>query len=376
MDPSTFDRSRLRFLPLAARENKFRIQDIAVDSERPYGDPGPAAAKIDAVAESIREARRRGAPVAICHGAHLIKNGLGPLLARMVEEGWLQHVATNGAGSIHDWEFAFQGRSCEDVRAYVAKGQFGIWEETGRYTALALLAGGLEGLGYGAAMGRMIVEERLRVPPRDELRELLRRRLAQASVADDSRSPAWGSFGAAADLLECMGRFGIEPGVIEIPHPFAVWSVQAACWRRGVPFTVHPGIGQDIVYTHPLVEGGALGRAAMVDFLRYAQTVRRLSSGVYLSVGSSVMSPMIFEKSVSMARNLGLQEGWVLDDFTIAVNDLATVDWDWSGGEPPVDHPAYYVRFMKSFWRMGGRLVYVGLDNRVFLTHLYQRLRG
>ena len=84
---------------------------------------------------------------------------------------------------------------------------------------------------------------------------------------------------------------------------------------------------------------------------------------------------MIFEKSLSMSRNLKRQRSETLEDFSIIVNDLAQIDWDWAAGEPPVDDPAYYVRFMKSFSRMGGRLSYVGLDNRVFLLNLYASLR-
>jgi hypothetical protein len=84
---------------------------------------------------------------------------------------------------------------------------------------------------------------------------------------------------------------------------------------------------------------------------------------------------MIFEKSLSMARNVLRQEGRRLDDFTIVVNDLVNAAWDWSRGEPPVEDAAYYVRFMKTFHRMGGRLQYVGLDNRVFLQNLYAELK-
>ena len=167
----------------------------------------------------------------------------------------------------------------------------------------------------------------------------------------------------------------MKSGVVKIPHTWKSYSVQCSCYDKGVPFTVHPGIGQDIVYSHPLVRGGAVGRTSMTDFLTYAATVDNLQGGVYLSVGSSVMSPMIFEKSLSMSRNLKRQRGETLEDFSIIVNDLAQIDWDWSAGEPPVDDPAYYVRFMKSFSRMGGRLSYAGLDNRVFLLNLYACLR-
>ena len=85
---------------------------------------------------------------------------------------------------------------------------------------------------------------------------------------------------------------------------------------------------------------------------------------------------MIFEKSLSMARNLAIQEGRKIDDFSIYVVDLAGSDWDWQkDGEPPADNPAYYVRFMKTFSRMGGRLHYVQADNRDFLLALLRAVQ-
>jgi hypothetical protein len=56
------------------------------------------------------------------------------------------------------------------------------------------------------------------------------------------------------------------------------------------------------------------------------------------------------------------------------VNDLAEIEWDWSQGEPPADDPAYYLRFCKSFSRMGGQMRYVSGDNRTMLGHLYHLL--
>jgi len=364
--PEPFDRARIRLRPLSERRSKLGIEEIAATGEGAAPPAGDAAPALDELAREIEKARSRGAPVVICHGAHLIKNGLGPLLARLVSAGWLTHVATNGAGSIHDWEFAHQGRSTEDVRAYVAVGEFGLWDETGKYIGLALLAGGLEGLGYGEAVGRLIAEDRIEVPPLEALEEIAR-------AALDGKAPA--DRGAAAlDLLDAV-RKGAPAGEIRVAHPWKIYSIQARCREKGIPFTVHPGVGQDIIYGHPLLAGGAVGRASMTDFLVYASTIERLEGGVYLSVGSSVMSPMIFEKSLSMARNVLARKGRSLDDFTIAVNDLARIDWDWSRGEPPMEDPAYYVRFMKSFSRMGGKLRYVGLDNRAFLLGLEERLR-
>ena len=50
----------------------------------------------------------------------------------MMERGWLTHLATNGAGTIHDWEYAWFGASTESVEQNVATGTFGTWDETGR----------------------------------------------------------------------------------------------------------------------------------------------------------------------------------------------------------------------------------------------------
>ncbi len=38
---------------------------------------------------------------------HLVKNGAHRIVNAVVERGWITHLATNGSGSIHDWELAF-----------------------------------------------------------------------------------------------------------------------------------------------------------------------------------------------------------------------------------------------------------------------------
>jgi hypothetical protein len=133
--------------------------------------------------------------------------------------------------------------------------------------------------------------------------------------------------------------------------------------------------GHDIIYSHPANLGAAVGRTAQRDFLSFAQSIRRLEGGVYLSVGSAVMSPMIFEKSLSMARNVAMQAGQRIEDFSIFVVDLAGSSWDWQGqGEPSPDDPAYYLRCCKTFSRMGGRMTTVTADNRDFLLSLCREL--
>jgi hypothetical protein len=83
---------------------------------------------------------------------------------------------------------------------------------------------------------------------------------------------------------------------------------------------------------------------------------------------------MIFEKSLSMSQNLAIQAGQHIDDHYLVVSDLAESNWDWSQGEPPEDNPSYYLRYNKSFSRMGGTMRYLQADNRDFLLALLHAL--
>lgn len=359
------DRFALRMDPLSARVNK---TDIACDHVSPGAEPKPlgttAQALIGECGERVRKARQHDCPVIIAFGAHAIKNGLAPVFLRLIEDGWVTHLATNGAGIIHDWEFAFQGKSCEDVALMVEQGRFGNWEETGFYINLALNVGAYEGKGYGESIGALIQNEGLSIPSPDELERLVRNRTAKQPEAA----------AGAADLLGVLQKFDLSSGTLDVSHPWKEFSIQAGAYRRGIPFTGHPMIGHDIIYNHPMNCCASLGRAAQRDFLTFAESVSRLNGGVYISVGSAIMSPMIFEKSLSMAQNLAIQNGGHIDDHFIFVNDLAESNWDWSKGEPPGENPAYYLRYNKTFSRMGGTMRYLQADNRDFLLALLRQL--
>lgn len=75
-----------------------------------------------------------------------------------------------------------------------------------------------------------------------------------------------------------------------------------------------------------------------------------------------------------MARNVSLQRGRDIRRAAIHVVDLQPETWDWSKGEPPQDNPAYYLRFMKTFSRMGCPVDYTSADNRDLLVGLYREL--
>ncbi len=363
---ATLDRHQLDFHPLAEREDRVFVEEdfVPLDAE-PAPLPENAMRVITEAADRLRAARDAGRARMLTFGAHAIKNGLGPIMAHLVETGWITHLATNGAGIIHDWEFAYQGHSSEHVQKNVEQGKFGMWQETGYYLNLALNVGAYLGMGYGESVGAMVENEGVDVPSRDALEHAIANALA-------ARQPERAA--AAADLMHIVQQLDISPGWMSIPHRFKQAGLQAAAWRASIPFTSHPMFGHDIIYLHPMNCGAAIGRTAERDFLSFAQSVSQLEGGVYLSVGSAVMSPMVFEKSVSMARNLALQRGENLTNHHMVIVDLQASHWDWTQGEPPEENPDYYLRFNKSFNRMGGHLRYLCADNRDFLLSLLREL--
>jgi len=361
-----FDRDKIFVKPLSQRKNKVYIErDHIPVTQLPANDGSVFLETVADVSERIKKARCNKKPIMLTFGAHTIKNGMGPTLIKLMEEGWVTHLATNGAAIIHDWEFAFLGQSSEDVRANVANGEFGIWDETGRYINLALIAGAFEGKGYGEAVGSMIENGGINIPSEEEIDEIVKN--YKKYDADTAA--------AAIDFLGTIKKYNLKPGKLIIEFPYKKYCVQAAAYRLGIPFTGHPMIGHDIIYTHHVNNCAALGRAAQRDFLTFAESVNRLDGGVYMSVGSAVMSPMIFEKSLSMSQNVQIQNGKHIDNHFMLIVDLAKSTWDWQkNGEPPPTDPGYYLRYLKSFSRMGGIMKYLSADNRDFLLALYQAL--
>jgi hypothetical protein len=361
-----FDRSRLLIKSLKERKNQIFIPEKQIPlTFRPENLSDQDKELIRKTTLKIIKARQEKRSVILAFGAHTIKNGLGPVLTELIRKGWVTHLATNGAGIIHDWEFAYQGKSGEDVRENVKNGQFGIWEETGFYLNLAFVIGAFEKLGYGESIGKMISREGLDIPEQSFL-------LMEASGKIET-DPEYAA--AAIDLYDIVRKYKLKPGFMGIPHPFRKYSVQCAAYELNTPFTGHPMIGHDIIYTHPLNHGAAIGRTALTDFLYFARSVSNLKNGVYMSVGSAVMSPMVFEKSLSMSQNLEIQRGGHIDDHFMIVADLVKNEWDWNkNGEPPADNPAYYLRYCKTFSRMGGEMHYMSVDNRDFLCELYHNL--
>src|SRR3989338_4271680 len=157
-----FDRRKIKVLPISAKDSKTRIEDVIINPDSP-ATRTENYETVKKIADQIIKARKNNRAVIISFGAHLIKNGLALVLRRMIQENYVSHLVTNGAGSIHDWEFAFHGETEEDVRKYIQKGEFGLWEETGKYINSAIICGAENNLGYGESVGKLIQEEKLAI---------------------------------------------------------------------------------------------------------------------------------------------------------------------------------------------------------------------
>lgn len=327
-----FDRSRLRLESLGTRQHDLDLSCmLPVDSSGAPELNARAQATINLIAGAIRAAREKGAPVVLMMGGHVIRAGVSRLLIDLARRGVITHFAGNGAVAIHDFEFALIGATTESVARYIRSGQFGLWRETGWLNDAAVEAR-RAGIGWGEAIGRMI----------------------NAQVRLDTGS-----------------------AFAERNFPHRDISLAAACDSLGVPFTVHAGIGYDIVHEHPNCDGEAMGWATYADFLVFARTIESLEEGVLINAGSAVMGPEVYLKALAMARNVAHQEGRTISRFTTAVFDLAPLDDDYQS-EAAKSDPRYFFRPWKTILVRtvadGGTSHYVCGDHRATLSALWRAL--
>ena len=146
MSIQPLDLKRLKVYPLAERKSLTRADDILIDPDAPPpACPAAIALQVAACAANIRAARTRGASIMLIYGAHLLRNGAALILDQLMARGFVTHLATNGAGTIHDWEYAWYGASTESVEMNVASGTFGTWHETSTNIHLAIMSGAYSG---------------------------------------------------------------------------------------------------------------------------------------------------------------------------------------------------------------------------------------
>jgi hypothetical protein len=100
---AVFDRSRLQVKPLGERVNDLDAAGwLALDEiAEPYSH-----AQLPELAARVVQARERGAARVLMMGAHVIRAGVNRQIIDLIERGFIDHVAMNGAGAIHDYELA------------------------------------------------------------------------------------------------------------------------------------------------------------------------------------------------------------------------------------------------------------------------------
>ncbi len=276
-----FDPACIDTYPISERTNKVKLADIVNPSDidgMSLDVSSQSAENIQMVAEAIVLARKDNKPVILFTGAHLIKNGLGWLVVELVNRDMITLVAGNGATSIHDFELALIGETSEYVPQALEKGQFGMAYEF-CYQNVAVSLGNENKLGYGESLGKMICDESFQ-----------------------------------NKVFEEVGKEGL-PDKFSYPQ----LSVLAACYQKNIPFTVHVGIGTDVIDQHPSFDGVAKGGCSGRDFLIYTEEVTKLTDGgVVLNIGSAVAGPEVFLKAASMAGNTGkVPNGIVAADFDL-----------------------------------------------------------
>jgi len=210
----------------------------------------------------MKEARKANKNIIFGLGAHVIKAGLSPIMIDLMEEGWVSGLALNGAGIIHDFELSLAGKTSENVEVQLKEGKFGMAKETGEFLNGAIKSAGSRGIGIGEAVGEM---------------------------------------------LEASN------------FPYKNISLIYSAYRLNIPVTVHVAIGTDIIHFHPSVDGEALGKASLHDFFLFCSLIEKIEGGgLYLNVGSAVILPEVFLKSISFIKNRGKK----LENFTTAVFDF------------------------------------------------------
>src|SRR4030095_10355060 len=223
--------------PLVSRKSKVSVADFAkpvpagapntsfldaLPPNLPGGRAPPAtlaAGDSRRVVSAIQKAKSEGRAILWGMGGHVIKTGLGPLIADLMRRGFVFGIAMNGAALIHDFEIALSGQTSEDVEAGLGEGKFGMATETGLFLNQIAGSAAFSGIGYGEAAGKFLAGRTL--SPQS----------AQASVLSNA-------------------------------------------YKLRIPVTIHLAIGTDIPHMHPAADGASLGSATHHDFRLFCSLVK------------------------------------------------------------------------------------------------------
>jgi len=313
--PQRLDLSKTKTYSAWERHNLVTIENMA----QPDKDPVPDwdCPEFDELVERIINARINGRPVVWFMGAHVIKLGLSRYIIKLMEKGILTHIASNGAGSIHDFELAYLGGTSEYVPTAIEDGSFGMWEETGSWMNQAIRQGFARGYGYGQSL--------------------------------------------ACYVEENLDKF-----------PYAEDCIFYRAYKMGIPATYHITIGTDIIHQHPLADFAALGGSSGIDFSIFCKTISELEGGVFLNVGSAVTGAEVFLKALSIGRN----QGYKIEKITTANFDIIPLG-DYRS-KVSDEHFHYYYRPRKNVINrptsLGGKGFYIEGNHKYTIPNLYDRI--
>lgn len=261
---------RMKTYPICQRHNLVTLKDILSPNDKrgeqilnPRKTSITTMRDLDELVGQIKKAKENGKPIVWFIGGHVIKCGLSLYLIELIKNGWITHLAGNGAASIHDFELAFNGGTSEDVQENLEDGTFGMWEETGRMMNDAINKGASIQLGYGESL-------KLYISKYGE--QFLHKDISVLRIAD----------------------------------------------IHNVDTSYHIAIGTDFIHQHPSADFMNIGITSGIDFKKFCNVIARLDGGVFLNFGSAVIGPEVFLKAFALARNSNLE----IKRFTTANFDL------------------------------------------------------
>ena len=220
-----------------------------------------AATDFKKIVDAIVCAYYNKKPVIIGMGAHVIKCGLAPIINQLIDEGIVTGIAMNGAGIIHDSEIAMFGSTSENIEDGLYN-SFGMSKQTmDFFTEVAIESLDLEFPSLGSCVGNQLLKK------------------------------------------EC--RYNDK-------------SILAKCSEKDIPCTVHVAFGTDTIHMNPDFDAREFGRLTHNDFKIFASMISELEGGVYINLGSAVIMPEVFMKSLTMIRNCGYK----VDIFTTVNMDM------------------------------------------------------
>ena len=315
--PETIDFTKTKTYSAEGRHNLVTAENLREpDIEK---DDLFHSAEMDILIEKLAQAKKDGMGVTCFYGAHVIKCGLSKYLIKLIEDGYITHLASNGAGSIHDFELAYLGGTSEHVPTAIEDGSFGMWEETGAWMNEAINEGAKKGLGYGQSLAEYADAHPDRFPYRDS-------------------------------------------------------CVFYRAYSMGIPVTYHVTIGTDIIHQHPKADFAAIGQTSGRDFAAFCKSLTTLDpSGVHMNIGSAVTGAEVFLKALSIARN----QGFGLKHITTANFDIIPLG-DYKS-DVSKDEYEYYYRPRKNIINrpvsLGGTGLYICGNHMQTVPSLWRGLK-